>query len=61
MQVDVFVFGSYQGRIIVSKDSLLGKLALKDYKAISDDVKELCKYNLLVIPAESEVDAPERT
>ena len=41
MKVDVYVFGQYQGRIEVSKDSLVGKLALKDYESIPSEVMEL--------------------
>ena len=53
--VDVFVFGKYQGRIDVSKDSLVGKLALREYDAIPVKVKELCRNNLSVALVEPEV------
>ncbi len=55
MKVDVYVLGQYRGRIDVSKDSLVGKLALRDYEAIPAKVKELCKQHLLVTLA----DPPE--
>ena len=53
MEVDVFVFGDYKGRVEVAEDSLIGLLAQKRYDKLPEKIKEL-KYDLLVLPVESE-------
>ena len=49
MKVDIFVFEQYHGRIIVSRDSVVGKIARANYSELPEEVMLLANQLRLVI------------